>query len=103
VRTTRRGILGLLASASGAALAFRKVPLDEVSIGVKGGGGSDALLKGIVENGRITAINVVNAGSGYTSRPTLVFSNQGARNISAELAAITRKAFVERTYGPQKG
>ena len=43
------------------------------SVTISGGGGSSATATAVIENNKVTSVNVTNAGSGYTSDPTVSF------------------------------
>ena len=59
--------------------------------------GAQSLKVEAVQDGVITAVNVLSAGSGYTATPTITFSGGGrlvvAGDYGAQLAAVTRGAF----------
>ena len=53
-----------------------------------GGGGTGATGKFIVTNNKITTIDITNAGSGYTSAPTLSFANSTGGSGGSAIATI---------------
>lgn len=50
---------------------------DSTTINIAGGGGSGAIVRPVVENGRIIDLEVVNQGINYTSSPTITVSGLG--------------------------
>nr|CAI3971115.1 hypothetical protein ORM20_00066 [Ochrobactrum phage ORM_20] len=50
---------------------------DSTTINVAGGNGSGAILRPIIEDGRLIDIDVVNQGVGYTSAPTVTVASLG--------------------------
>ena len=50
---------------------------DSTTINVSGGNGSGAILRPVIENGRLVDIDVINQGVGYTSAPTVTVSSLG--------------------------
>ena len=50
---------------------------ESTTINVSGGNGSGAILRPVIENGRLVDIDVVNQGVGYTSAPTVTVSSLG--------------------------
>ena len=53
------------------------------TVTLSGGGGSNATAKAIVEDGKVTRVEVTEAGSGYTSAPTVAFSGSGGAAATA--------------------
>ena len=54
------------------------------TITVTGGGGSGLTLEGVVSNGVVVAVNILNPGSGYTSAPTITFTGAGPTHAHAK-------------------
>uniref|UniRef100_A0AAU8HY86 DUF4815 domain-containing protein n=1 Tax=Rhizobium phage LG08 TaxID=3129229 RepID=A0AAU8HY86_9CAUD len=50
---------------------------DSTTITVTGGGGSGAIVRPIIEDGRLIDVDVVNQGIGFTSEPTITVSGLG--------------------------
>jgi hypothetical protein len=85
---SRRGLLGWIGGLVAAAPALPAI-LEEaakVAPAIGSGVGTSA--------GEIASINIVSAGAGYTSAPGLIVSG----SMGAQLAEITRKAFVPVLY-----
>ena len=53
------------------------------TVTLSGGGGTGATAKAIVEDGKVTRVEVTDAGSGYTSAPTVTFSGSGGAAATA--------------------
>jgi hypothetical protein len=59
------------------------------TVDITNGGGSGATAKAIVsKDGHVTAIAIINAGSGYTSPPTVSFSNAGGGSGAVATASV---------------
>jgi len=80
------------------------------SVTISGGGGSSATATAVIENNKVTSVNVTNAGSGYTSDPDVSFgaaiagtkriyrSNTGSTNTDFQFLVelpITTSAHVD--------
>ena len=57
------------------------------TVTLSGGGGSNATAKAIVEDGKVTRVEVTDAGSGYTSAPTVAFSGSGGAAATAVIGS----------------
>ena len=57
------------------------------TVTLSGGGGTGATAKAIVEDGKVTRVEVTEAGSGYTSAPTVAFSGSGGAAATAVIGS----------------
>jgi hypothetical protein len=48
-----------------------------------GGGGSGAVAKAVVRDGKVSQVKIISGGSGYTTEPKVVFSGGGGKGASA--------------------
>jgi len=72
-----------------ASLAFAYVSTGYTSVpsvSFSGGGGSGAAATAVIDNGRITAINVTAGGTGYTTAPAVVIGGTGGATATATIS-----------------
>ena len=64
---------------------------------LEGGGGTGATAIAYITRGKVTTIDVINPGTGYTSAPRVVFnSNQDEGGIEAEAVAIIKNDTIRK-------
>lgn len=77
------GIMAVIVTAGGADYDPEKPP----DVVVSGGGGSGAALRAVIYNGQVAHIQILSEGTGYTSAPTISFTNpQGGSGATATAA-----------------
>ena len=50
---------------------------DSTTVNIAGGNGSGAIIRPVIENGRLVDLDIVNQGVGYTSAPTITIASLG--------------------------
>jgi hypothetical protein len=68
------------------------------SVTISGGGGSAAAITASVENGVVSGLTITNAGSGYTSVPTLAIAAPPAADQATATAEHHSSLFVTHAY-----
>ena len=69
------------------------------TVSISGGGGSGAAAVATVVNGAITTIDVTAGGSGYTSTPDVVITDEAGSNAQATAIMATRAETRDTLYG----
>jgi hypothetical protein len=69
------------------------------TITITGGGGTGAIAKAFVSNGRLTHIQIVNSGSGYLSAPTVNISGSlSTTGVAGQAVAILGDSLIKSTH-----
>ena len=85
--TITSGITGTTSIVGGSGYTNGTFPL-----GISGGGGSGCIGTFTISSGGLTSISITNAGTGYTSAPTLSFPNAGGTGASATATSVSRQS-----------
>ena len=92
--TITSGITGTTALVAGSGYTNGTYPL-----GISGGGGSGCTGTFTISSGGLTSITIVDAGTGYTSAPTLSFTGAGAGTGASATATLGTGASVTAVIG----
>ena len=92
--TITSGITGTTALVAGSGYTNGTYPL-----GISGGGGSGCTGTFTISSGGLTSISITNAGTGYTSAPTLSFPGAGAGTGASATATLGTGASATAVIG----
>ena len=93
VRTARWARAWIRAASEATALAGASAP----SVSFTGGGGSGATAMAVASGGVVTAVVVVDGGTGYTTAPTVAFSGGGGTTAATATAHVSNGAVTRVT------
>lgn len=107
IDTTKMGFIGVNNVVDNLELANADIQITSEGTGysntsnlvitISGGGGIGATAKGNVANGRITSVEIVDAGEGYTGKPTVTVTDLGSTGSGG---VITVTGETDKSGGP---